>query len=80
MRYDSTEALPLSCQTSERTKKHQISPLKGSKYMHESPFPMFFPILGAHMSCAKIRYSASIGRIFAGKWTTCLPKVEYEKG
>ena len=69
MRYDiSKRKAPEMPNLGKGTECIKLLLSQASKDMHEPLVPMFFPVLGAHISGAEFQYPASHGRKCAVKW------------
>ena len=67
MRYDITKPIaPAMPNLGRGTECVKLLLSQASKDMYEPLVPMFFPILGAHISGTKIHYSELIWRVFCG--------------
>ena len=69
MRYDISKAkAPEMPNLGKGTECIKLLLSQASKDMHEPLVPMFFPVLGAHISVAEFRYFIAIGGKCAAKW------------
>ena len=59
---------------------HQIAAFTGLKSMHNPQFPMIFPSLGAHISCAEFQYSDLNLKEMCGQMAYFVPDSGYNKG
>ena len=81
MKYDiSKSTSPKMPTLGKGTECIQILLSQASKDMHEPLVPMFFPVLGAHISCAEFHIPTPFGRNYVAKWPICLQKVGVTSG